>query len=178
MSRFDDKPSLLAMAFDLYHVVGYNHYRDENLMRADDQKVRALVSDVLCRARKSVTDAESAFRQERMPPPSRANPFPPADAVAQAKRLEALASRIGSIEGQVRHAPVPEGDRMTRRYREEGQTLDQLIERDSLLVGQAEALRKLVDGKDADGIVAIAGEVEEGVRAIVDSLGARQVMVM
>ena len=177
MTGFYDVGPLGQLGLNLFHGYGYNFYREENQFRADDQKVRTLVCELLAGAQKAVTAAEGNFRRERIPPATRANPFPPAEIVAAAKRLEAACKAIGGIEGQVRHAPVPENDRMTQRYRNEADTLLKLIEQDQVLVGQAETLRAKVTGKAVDEIVTLLPDIEEGVAAITETLTARRIMI-
>ncbi len=176
MSRFYDVGTLGQLGLNLYMGAGYNFYRAETQLRADDQKVRTLVSELLAGAQKAIVAAEGAYRRVHLPAPSRAHPFPDPLAVADARRLEALGKSVGAIEGQVRHAPVPENDRMTQRYRDERETLTALVEKDKLLAGQAETLRALVVGHDPDELLAMAGEIEEGVAAIAESLAARRIM--
>ena len=178
MTGFYDVGALGQIGINLFHGYGYNFYREENQLRADDQKVRTLVCELLARAQKAVSAAEGAFRRERIPAPTRANPFPPPEIVADARRLEALCKAIGGVEGQVRHAPVPENDRMTQRYREEGATLIALVEKDTLLVGQTETLRAMVEGKKPDAILAAAADIEEGVAAITQTLAERRIMTI
>jgi hypothetical protein len=178
VTDFYDVGALGKVAINLFHGYGYNFYREENQLRADDQKVRTLVCELLSRARKAVSAAEGTFRRERIPPPTRDNPFPPADIVADAKRLEALAMSIGSIEGQVRHAPVPENDRMTQRYREEGDTLLALIEKDKLLVGQAETLRAMVSDKTPAELLAQLSGIDEGISATTQTLAERRILIL
>ena len=178
MTGFYDVGKTGQLAINLFYGYGYNFYREENQRRADDQKVRALVSELLARAQKAVVDAEGTYRRERILPPTRAQPYPDAAIVAGAKRLEALGQLIGGVEGQVRHAPVPENDRMTQRFRSEAGTLQALVEKDQLLVGQAETLRAMVQGKGPDDILALRPGIEEGVTAITASLDARRLMTL
>ena len=178
MTGFYDVGALGQIGLNLFHGYGYNFYREENQFRADDQKVRTLASELLAGAQKAVAAAEATFRRERISLPTRENPFPPAEVVANAKRLEALSRAIGSVEGQVRHAPVPENDRMTQRYRKEADTLLALIEQDKLLVGQAETLRAMVAGQAPDTILAALPDLENGIAAITRTLTERRVMTL
>jgi len=178
VTDFYDVTALGQIGINLFHGYGYNFYREENQLRADDQKVRALVCEVLASAQKAISAAEGNFRRERIPPPTRANPFPPAEILADARRLESLGKAIGGVEGQVRHAPVPENDRMTQRYREEGAMLIELAEKDSVLVGQAQTLRTLVVNKTPDEILAAFPDLEEGVAAITRTLEERRIMTI
>jgi len=178
MTGFYDVGPLTQVGINLFHGYGYNFYREENQLRADDQKVRTLVCELLARALKAVAAAEGIFRRERIPPLTRANPFPPPEIVADARRLEALGQAINGVEGQVRHAPVPENDRMTQRFREAGATLSALVDKDALLVGQADTLRAMVEGKKPDDILAGLAEIEDGVAAITATLAERRIMTL
>ena len=177
MSRFYDVGALGQIGLNLFMGAGYDFYRQENQLRADDQKVRTLVSELLAGAQKAIVAAEGQFRRDRITPPTRAQPFPDPLIVADARRLEALAKSVGAIEGQVRHAPVPGNDRMTQRYRDEKATLLVLVEKDKLLAGQAETLRAMVVGKGPGDLLGLAGEIEQGVAAITESLAARRILV-
>ncbi|HSI17780.1 MAG TPA: hypothetical protein VK980_08430, partial [Sphingomonas sp.] len=114
----------------------------------------------------------------RIPAPTRTDPFPPAEILADARRLEAMVAAIGNIEGQVRHAPVPGNDRMTQLYRNERETLRALMETDQLLIGQAETLRAIVEGKGPDEILASRPDIESGMAAIVETLAGRNLMTI
>ena len=63
-------------------------------MRADDQLVRSKAAWLLGIATASLIAAETDYRREFLPPPSRAKPFPDAAAIAAAQRLERLAERL------------------------------------------------------------------------------------
>ena len=110
---FYDVDELEKIAVNLFYGWGYNFYRLENQLRADDLTVRAKVGWLLGLARASVGAAESAYRRERLPEPTREKPRPDAAAVAGARMLEQLSKEIGALEGQIRAQPVPENDRMT-----------------------------------------------------------------
>ena len=173
MSRFYEVGPIGEIGINLFHGYGYNFYRAENQLRADDQRVRELACSLLGQAREAIVRAESEYRREHIPPPSRANPFPDPKAVADAQALERLAHAVGALEGQVRHQPVPENDRMTQRYREELATLERLAEKDAVLVGQAEVLRTMLQSVRADEMLAMRGEIEEGLTAIGQTLRER-----
>jgi hypothetical protein len=69
---------------------------------------------------------------------------------------------------------VPEKERMTRRPGQEGPTLQQLIDSDQLLVGQADLLRATVDGRKGEWLIENKSTVEEGLAAIGETLRKRQ----
>ena len=146
---------------NLFNGWGYNFYRTENQLRADDLMVRAHVGELLGAARARVEAAEAAHRRAHLPPPSREHPRPDPDAVARARALEALGSAIGALEGQIRALPVPETDRMTQRLRDERATLEALLQADRRMVAGA---ARLADADDGD-VSSILAELTDAVQA-------------
>ncbi len=158
----------------LFEGWGYNQYRRENQLRADDLLVRSRVSDLLAAARAGLSALESAFRRAHLPPPTRANPYPDAGAVAQAQALARAGAEIGAIEGRIRAAPAPERDEIWRRHRNEAQTLAALGDLDTQMVALVLELQDRLDAADAtaaadpafpDAVLGalrpLAGKVEE-----------------
>lgn len=174
MSGFYDVGPLGEVAINLFHGWGYNFYREENQLRADDLLIRSHACAILGKSRASLEAAEASYRRTHLPAPTRAKPFPDAQAVADAQALERLSRAIGTVEGQVRHQPVPENDRMSQRYRTEGRTLEALGEIDMLLVGQAELLRTMLDGVTGEAALTQLAEIESGLKAIGETLRHRQ----
>ena len=176
MAAFDfyDAGALRQVATNLFYGWGYNFYRVENQLRADDQLVRAKAAWLLGLAMASVDAAEIEYRREFLPAPTRAKPFPDATAVASAQHLERLARAIGALEATILHQPVPENDRMTQRYRKEATTLVTLIEHDHQLVGQCDLLRSMVDGLDGASILQRAAAIEAGLEATQSTLHKRE----
>ncbi len=176
-TAFDDIQALEQIAVNLFYGWGYNFYRLENHLRADDQTVRAKVGWLLGQARESVERAESAWRRAHLPTPTREKPRPDAAAVEGAQRLEAMSREFGALEGQIRAHPVPEEDHMTNRYRREAETLQRLLQCDLALVGRAETLRALVADADGDTLLAHAAEIEAGYKSIARNLRDRQALL-
>jgi hypothetical protein len=116
-SLFYDLHPLEEIAVNLFHGWGYNFYRLENQLRADDLVIRNQVCSLLGAARGALDAAESAYRRAFLPPPSREKPRQDPAAIANAQTLERLSHAVGALEGQIRAQPVPENDRMTQRYR-------------------------------------------------------------
>ncbi len=172
---FTEAEGLEQVAVNLFYGWGYNFYRLENLLRADDLLVRQKAGGLLAEARVSVESAESAYRRVFLPPPSRAKPRPDAAAVAAAQALERLSRDIGALEGQIRAQPVPETDRMTQWYRDEAETLLRLRDHDLGLVSRAESLRVLVSGRDGSWLVENTKAVGEMLAALAETLRLRAV---
>lgn len=170
--------TLRRVTVNLFHGYGYNFYREENQLRADDQRFRRMVSEMLQRARKALSEAEARYRRDRIPPPSREQPFPRADVLAEARRLEELAREVSGIDGLVAHLPVPEADKMTRRFRQEAETLQKLSEKDVELIEQAHLLAEQVEGKVHTEILDNAEAVDAAIAAIRSKLGERRILLL
>jgi hypothetical protein len=177
MPGFYDAGPLEQVAINLFYGWGYNFYRKENQLRADDLLIRSKVGLLLASARKSVEAAESDYRREFLPPPSREKPRPDAAAVAGAQAIERLSKAVGALITLISAQPAPENDRMTQRHRQEAATLQNLIASDQTLVGQAELLRSLVDQKEGSWLVENMPALQDGVHAIGETLRARQLLL-
>jgi hypothetical protein len=175
---FYDAGVLRQIATNLFYGWGYNFYRKENQLRADDQTIRSKAGSLLGEAMAGVCSAENEYRREYLPPPSRAKPFPDAEAVAAAQKLERLAKAIGALEAALQHQPAPENDRMSQRYRQEAPTLQKLMEHDERLVGQCELLRRAVSGHDAPALLKSAADLEAGLDAIRETLRNREAVLL
>jgi hypothetical protein len=169
---------LSQVAINLFYGWGYNFYKVENQLRADDQTVRSKASWLLGAAATAVCSAESDYRREFLPAPTRAKPFPDAEAVASAQKLERLHRELIALEQFIPQLPAPENDRMTQRYRLEAPTLANLIRFDSLLVGQCDLMRKSVSGIDAQALLKSLPDLNAGIAAIRATLHDREAMLM
>ncbi len=175
---FYETGRLSQLAITLFHGWGYNFYRLENQLRADDLLVRARVSDILAAARASVEAAEALWRLERLPPPSREHPRPDAAALRGAQTLEAIGRELGGLEGQIRSLPAPEGDRMTQRFRSEAATLRRLAEADEAMAGHAEFLRELLASASGAWMIERAHDLRASLEAVRTALQARGELLM
>lgn len=180
MANFDfyDAGAIRKVATNLFYGWGYNFYRLENQLRADDQLVRAKAASLLGQAAASVAAAESDFRREFLPPPSREHPFPDIAVVASAQKIERLGAAIRDIELVIHQQPVPENDRMTQRYRKEAPTLQALIAQDELLVGRCEMLRSMLENQPAAAMLENFASAESGLAAIKENLQQRAAILM
>jgi len=176
-SAFYDVGALEKVAINLFYGWGYNFYRQENQLRADDQVIRGKVGVLLGSARKSVETAQGDYRREFLPPPSREKPRPDPSAVAGAQAIERLSKAIGALQGLITAQPVPENDRMTQRYRQEAETLQRLMTSDQTLAGQAELLRSMLDQKNGQWIIENLPALQEGIAALNETLRTRQLLL-
>jgi hypothetical protein len=150
-SPFYTADELDEIATNLFYGWGYNFYRLENQLRADDLMIRARCGELLGQTRAAVAALESAHRRDHLPPPTRQNPLPDPAAVRRAQALESLGREIGALEGEIRALPAPESDRMTERLRTEAETLTRLLAADRALIAHADLLRRaLTQAREAD----------------------------
>ncbi|MBD8881359.1 hypothetical protein IHE49_12780 [Rhodanobacter sp. 7MK24] len=119
---------------NLFYGWGYNFYRKENQLRADDLLIRAKVSEMLGQMRAHLAGLERDWRREHLPAPTREHPFPDAAAIATAQALQRAQQGLESLETKVRTAPVPEMDRVTQRHVNERDALERLAAVDGDLV--------------------------------------------
>jgi hypothetical protein len=143
-----DADTVERAAINLFYGWGYNFYRIENQLRADDLLARYHVAGILGEARKTVDRAEAAFRAERLPQPSREKPTHDPQVMRDVAALEALVRRIAALADRIRAQPAPENDRITQRHRREADTLARLLAADTSLTGNAEALRQGLEGRE------------------------------
>jgi hypothetical protein len=175
---FYDAGALRQIASNLFYGWGYNFYRVENQLRADDQLIRAKAGWLLGVATGNVEAAEGEYRREFLPAPTRAKPFPDASAVAGAQKLERLAHAISAIGNRLSELPVPESDRMTQRFRLEAPTLSALIALDEQLVGQCELLRSSLDRRSGEWILQNLKSIQTGLEAIDATLLKREALLL
>jgi hypothetical protein len=178
VADFYDQGALQHAAINLFYGWGYNFYRLENQLRADDQLVRSKAAWLLGLAAAAVAVAETAYRREFLPPPSRAKPFPNASAVAGAQSIERLHQELCALEAYIQQLPVPENDRMTQRFRLEAQTLETLINYDQLLIGQCDLLRSTVTAQTGAALLERMSELQAGLQAIRSTLTSREAVLL
>jgi hypothetical protein len=166
MSSFYLADEFEQLAINLFYGWGYNFYRVENQLRTDDLLVRSKISELLAAARTDVVDTGIKYRHEHLPPPTRENPLPNAEAVHTAKAIDEAAARLTAVAAQIRTAPVPENDRMWQRYRNEANTLAQLGQIDKEMVAIAAALRSRTQSGAGAWIIENLGEIQSATDAL------------
>jgi hypothetical protein len=129
---------------------GYNWYRWDNQMRADDLLVRSRASEHLESAAARLRDLEGRYRRKYLPPPTREHPDPDPQHLAAARHFRAVADRILEIDTRLRGAAVPPDDKVWQRQRGEVETLQRLGNCDVVLVAGAKELVETVAGLPAD----------------------------
>lgn len=172
-SAFYDAGKLRQIANNLFLGWGYNYYKRENQLRADDQLVRSHAATLLGQAASSIQTAEVEYRHAALPPTTRASPYPDQALVSKAQSLEFLNRKVVALEGRLHALPAPAQDLMSLRFRQEEDTLVRLIEVDELLVGQSELLRSRVEGQTGAWILENISELQDGLSAIEATLRDR-----
>jgi hypothetical protein len=132
---------------------GYNWYRQENRMRADDLLVRSRASDSLGGAVARLRDLEGRYRRKYLPPPTREHPDHDPNCLAAARQFRAVEDRISEVDTRLRGAAVPPNDRIWQRHRDEIETLGRLGECDVLLVGGTKELADVVASLPEDAAI-------------------------
>jgi hypothetical protein len=132
---------------------GYNWYKLDNQLRADDLLIRARASEHLGVAVSRLRRMEAAYRRKYLPPPSRAHPDPDAERLAAARRMRATTDRILDIDTRLRGAAVPPDDKIWQRHRDELDSLWRLSECDVVLVGAAKELAGIIGELPLDATV-------------------------
>jgi hypothetical protein len=146
-----DSPSGLLRAF-----LATDVYTEKGRLRSDDLLVRERVGRELGTAAAAIRSLISAWRADRVPPSTREQPFPPAAVMEPIRRAERLVKSIEDVSATVRGLPVLNQDRVWDRVRHVG--LDELMQFDWTLVGEAAAIVSGVQAAAALDEVDIAGQ--------------------
>lgn len=123
---------------------GYNFYNNTNKARSDDLLVRERASYYLGQAVSLLAQLRNDYSTRFIPPLTRANPDPPAEAMAQLREIEAVQQAISHIESHIRGMSVPTQDKIWWRFRQEQNLLSQLLNFDLMLVRGSEQLYQYV----------------------------------
>ncbi len=78
----DEHSALYKTWVMLLNGYGYNWYRKENQLRADDLLVRQHAGHFVLEAAKKLQEQEADYARKFLPAPTRENPFPPDDKLA------------------------------------------------------------------------------------------------
>ncbi|MBV8133272.1 MAG: hypothetical protein JO282_12305 [Alphaproteobacteria bacterium] len=172
----DDRPlpgedsRLYRIGVMLLNGYGYNWYRLDNQMRADDLLVRSRASEHLESAAARLRDLEGRYRRKYLPPPTREHPDPDPQRLAEAHRFRGVADRILEIDTRLRGAAVPPDDKVWLRQRGELETLQRLGKCDVVLTAGAKELVEIVAGLPAD--IGVDPVVEEQIDQYLGHLAA------
>lgn len=137
---------------NLFYGCGYNFYRCERRLPADDLLIRGKLRQLLGECRAHLRSLEAAFWSERRPP-GRDYAFLNADAVVTAQALLDAQRAIEAMETTILIAAAPETSRIHQRDREERGTLGKIVAVDGdvllALVTLRDAIARLEHGTAA-----------------------------
>jgi hypothetical protein len=154
---------------------GYNFYNSTNIARSDDQLVRQRASYFLSEANALLATVRNDYQFRYIPPLTRANPDPPAEAMAKVRELEALQQNISRLESSIRGMVVPNQDRIWWRFHQEEPLLRQLLNYDLSLVRGCEQVHQVASQMTADGWHYQGGsQIAELLRQVTQTAKARE----
>lgn len=137
---------------NLFYACGYNFYRCERQLPADDLLIRGKLRQLLGDCRAHLRSLEAAFWSEHRAP-DRDYAFLTADAVVTAQALLDAQRAIEAMETAILIAAAPETSRIHQRHREERGTLEKIVEVDGnvllALVTLRDAIARLEHGTAA-----------------------------
>ena len=157
-----DHSRLYRIGVMLLNGYGYNWYRLDNRMRADDLLIRSRASDHLAKAVARLRDLEGQYRRKYLPPPTREHPDPEPQHLATARRFRTVEERISEIDTRLRGGAVPPDDKIWLRHRNEIDTLQRLGECDAILAASAKELDDYFAGLPEDAIIdaTVVGQID------------------
>jgi hypothetical protein len=161
---------------------GYNFYDDRNQARADDLLIRHKVCHRLGEAARSLSALEVAYRQGYIPPATREEPFPPAEAMERLRAIGRLKAQVQDLSVRLRGAAVPTQDKVWFRLRQERTLLLQLLSYDEGMIAGADRIAELArdltpERWDADAPGCAAG-FDEPLQEIGEALRARSDLLL
>ena len=128
---------------NLFYGCGYNFYRCEGELRADDLLIRGKLGQLLRECREHLRSLEASFRREHRATPARDYALLHPAVIATAQALLGAQRDLQAMETAVHTAALPELARLHQRHREERGTLEKLVMLDG------EVLLALVTLRDA-----------------------------
>lgn len=160
MDPISGKGPIAQTASLLFYGWGYNFYRVENQLRADDLLIRAKVCAILGDARAYLKALENAYRRAHLPPPTRDNPFGDPAALAQARLLARCGVLIEEVSTAILSAATPTNDKIWLRHRQEEGLLETLQTIDVRMTDAAIAVHDLIVEWDAGAVANPAIEAQ------------------
>ena len=146
-------------------------YTEKGRLRSDDQLIRQRVNRGLTDATARIRELIARWRNDRVPPSTREQPFPPAEVMEPIRRAERLIRTIDEAATLVRGLPVLNQDKVWVRVRRIG--LEDLLQFDWTLVGESDVLASDLDQVTELDEIDVSG-IEARVRKIREIVGERQ----
>jgi hypothetical protein len=133
-----------SVGSQLRSLLGSDVYTEKGRLRADDLLVRERSCQSLGNASGRLRQLDSRWRADRVPPSTREHPFPPRELMEPIRRGGRLARAIDDAATEIRGLPLLGNDKVWDRVR--GVGLQELLQFDWTLVGEADALADAVAG--------------------------------
>jgi hypothetical protein len=154
-------------------IVGVDRYTDAGRLREDDLAVRTYAAELLARAAQRIGQAAVDYQRTILPPPSREQPFPPAELKAPMDAAKRCQQRYTALADRLRNAPFPpDAKKAWKRLRGPGAA--QLLDFDRMLHQQAEFAANVVDGVSAQVLSELpVREAEQALVALTRALDQR-----
>ncbi len=146
-------------------------YSEKGRLRADDQLIRQRVNRGLTDATARIRVLTQRWREDRVPPSTREQPFPPAEVMEPIRRAERLIRAIDDVAVLVKGLPVLNQDKVWDRVRRIG--IEDLLQFDWTLVGESDAMARDLDQVAELDQIDVAG-VQARIAAIRDIISERQ----
>ena len=160
-----------TIADRLRGVLASDVYTAKGRLRADDLLIRERVAGSLGQASTRLRDLASRWRADRVPPSTRDNPFPTAEAMAPLRQADRLGREIDAVSTSVRGLPLLPEDRVWERVRRAG--LDELLQFDWGLVSESDELAALLAGAPDLAAVDHAG-AKQRLRSLIELIADRR----
>jgi hypothetical protein len=141
-----ERSRLYRIGVMLLNGYGYNWYRQDNRMRADDLLIRSRASEHLESAAAKLRDLETRYRRQYLPPPTREHPDADPQHLAAVRQFRNVTERILEVDTRLRGAAVPPNDKIWQRHRGEVDSLQRLGECDAVLAAGAKELDDCIAG--------------------------------
>lgn len=154
-------------------LVGVDRYTDAGRLREDDLAVRTYAAELLARAGQRIGEAAVDYQRTVLPPPSREQPFPPAELKAPMDAAKRCRERYTSVADRLRNAPFPPDPKKAfKRLRGPGAA--RLLDLDRLLHQQAEYAAGVVDGVSAAALAELpVADAEQALGELTRTLDER-----
>ena len=138
---------------NLFYGCGYNFYRNDDRLGADDLLIRGKLRQLLTDSRAHLSALVAAFRHQNLPPPDPQCPAVNPVALAMAKSLEDAQRRLEAMEAAIRTTAMPQRAGLRRRHDRERGMFERLVALDGetvlALVRLRDAIAAFHDGAAA-----------------------------
>lgn len=154
-------------------LLGVDRYTEAGRLRADDLAVRTYAAELLARAAQRIGAASVDYQCTILPPPSREQPFPPAELKAPMDAAKRCQQRYTALADRLRNAPFPPDPKKAWKQLR-GPGAANLLNFDRMLHQQAELAANVVDGVSAQVLSELpVREAEQALNELTRTLDQR-----